>query len=68
MRRVAEASGVGGSAVNRDDGSVEVLLEGPADAVEGVIAYCADGPGNAEVSGVEIEHEEPQGVSGFRTG
>jgi acylphosphatase len=68
VRRIAEARGVAGTATNCDDGSVEVVLEGPADAVEGLIAYCAEGPDRAEVSGVEVAEEEPQGLEGFRTG
>ena len=50
VRRVAEARGVAGTAVNRDDGSVEVVLEGDREAVDELIAYCADGPERAEVS------------------
>jgi acylphosphatase len=68
VRRIAEARGVAGTAINREDGSVEVVLEGPEDAVEELIAYCADGPERAEVSGVEVAEEEPEGLAGFRTG
>ncbi len=57
-----------GSAVNRDDGSVEVVLEGRSDDVEALIAYCADGPERAEVSGLEVDEEEPLGEAGFSTG
>ncbi len=68
VRRLAVQRGVAGSATNLGDGSVEVVLEGPAEAVEGLIAFCADGPDRAEVSGVEVEEEDPQGESGFHTG
>ena len=45
VRRVAERHGVAGSATNELDGSVEVVLEGPAEAVAAVEAYCAEGRG-----------------------
>ncbi len=65
-RRRAETRGVAGWAANRDDGAVEVVLEGPADAVEAVVGYCRRGPSRAQVDTVEVLHEEPEGVSGFR--
>jgi acylphosphatase len=68
VRRIAEARGVAGAATNCDNGSVEVVLEGDEDAVEELIAYCAAGPERAEVSGVEVTEEEPEGLEGFRTG
>jgi acylphosphatase len=67
VRRLATARGIAGSATNLGDGSVEVVLEGPRDAVGDLIAYCAEGPDHAEVSGVEVEEEEPQGIEGFDT-
>lgn len=68
VRRLASELEVAGSAVNRDDGSVEVVLEGPREAVENVICFCADGPDLAEVSGVAVAEENPKGESGFSTG
>jgi acylphosphatase len=68
VRRIAEARGVSGTAVNRDDGAVEVVLEGEEGAVEELIAYCAGGPERAHVSEVEVSEEEPEGLEGFRTG
>jgi acylphosphatase len=67
VRRLATSLGLAGSATNRDDGSVEVVLEGPRDAVEDLIAYCAAGPDLADVSGIEVEDEEPRGIEGFDT-
>jgi acylphosphatase len=66
-REAAENEGVAGWARNCSDGSVEVVLEGPARAVESVIGYCRIGPGSAEVGSVDIDEEEPEGLSGFRT-
>lgn len=67
LRRLADSRGVAGSASNREDGSVEVVLEGPAGAVEELVAWCSDGPDRAEVSGVEVAAEEVEGRQGFRT-
>jgi acylphosphatase len=67
---VAEAAGnegVAGWAANRDDGSVEVVLEGPADAVASVVGYCRTGPVNARVDSADVREETPQGLSGFQT-
>ena len=64
-RRRAEAHGVRGSARNLDDGRVELVLEGDADAVRAVLEWAADGPPNARVSGVERRDEPPLGVDGF---
>jgi acylphosphatase len=68
VRRIALGRGVAGSATNLPDGAVEVILEGPPGPVEEVIAFCAEGPERAEVSGVEVAEEEPRGMSGFGTG
>lgn len=68
VRRVADARGVAGSATNLPDGSVEVVLEGPRQPVEELIAYCAEGPERAVVSRVENFEEEPRGETGFRIG
>ncbi len=64
-RRRAEIRGVAGWAANRADGAVEVVLEGPPDAVEAVVEYCRLGPSRAEVDSVEMREEEPEGLRGF---
>ena len=60
--------GVGGWARNRDDGTVEACFEGPSDAVERMVAFAREGPPAAEVSGVEVFEEEPEGLERFGTG
>jgi len=67
-RRKAESLGVSGWARNREDGAVEVVAEGEPDAVEALVDYVRRGPGRAEVSGVDVTEEEPEGLSGFRLG
>jgi acylphosphatase len=66
-RRKADALGVSGWASNRDDGAVEIVAEGEADAVEALVDYVRRGPGRAEVSDVDVSDEEPEGLSGFET-
>jgi len=64
-RQVATARDVSGSASNLDDGSVEIVLEGPADAVEQVIDWARVGPDAAQVDHVEVYEEQARGNSGF---
>ena len=65
-RQAARAAGVAGYAVNRDDGSVEIVLEGGADAVESVITFCRTGPDRARVRSVTVSTESPVGLGGFQ--
>jgi acylphosphatase len=66
-RESAENEGVSGWAANRDDGTVEVVLEGAPEAVESVIGFCRTGPMSADVTSVDVIEEEPEGLSGFET-
>jgi acylphosphatase len=66
VRAEAEARGVAGWARNDADGSVEVVLEGPEDAVAAVLARCRAGPPDARVDAVEVADEPPGGLRGFR--
>ena len=61
----AQSRGVSGWVRNRDDGSVEALFEGDADAVESMVEFCRSGPGRADVSDVDVEEREPEGLSSF---
>ncbi|HYZ80141.1 MAG TPA: acylphosphatase [Solirubrobacteraceae bacterium] len=65
-REAAQNEGVAGWASNRPDGSVEVVLEGPPDAVESVAGYVRRGPSSAQVDHVETHEETPEGLTGFR--
>jgi acylphosphatase len=64
-RDQAEAAGVAGWVTNRRDGTVEAVLEGDADAVECVIAWMQEGPSRAAVSRLDVDEEEPEGLTGF---
>jgi acylphosphatase len=67
VRRLATERGLAGSARNLPDGRVEVVLEGPEDAVDAVLAALsgADAPGT--VRRVDARREPMQGMRGFTT-
>jgi acylphosphatase len=67
-RREAARLGVAGWARNTADGTVEAVFEGPADAVDAMVAFVRGGPGHAEVSRVDVACEAPEGLSGFDVG
>jgi acylphosphatase len=65
-RQTARRHGVAGWVRNRDDGAVEVWLEGAADDLESVEAWVATGgPPAGEVDRVERTSVEPAGHEGF---
>jgi acylphosphatase len=66
--RQAQSRGVAGSAANRPDGTVEVVLEGEPDAVESLVRWCEQGPRGAVVERVDVLEEAPEGLRGFATG
>ena len=65
VRRAAETRGVAGWASNRPDGTVEVWLEGEADAVDSMLRVLHEGPPRAEIERVDVDEVEPDGLSGF---
>jgi acylphosphatase len=65
LRRMAVEAGVHGSARNTRDG-VDVVLEGPRDAVERLARWCRQGPPHAVVIHVQVEDEPPAGETEFR--
>ena len=65
-RREADGAGVAGWVKNRPDGKVEAAFEGPAEAVERLVAWCRRGPPSARVSGVDVHEEALQGERRFR--
>src|SRR5262245_21526441 len=50
---------------NEDDGSVLVHAEGPAAAVDALVAFLGEGPPLAEVEGVELEELKVEGHEQF---
>lgn len=68
VREEARRRGVAGRAVNRDDGTVAVRLEGEADAVDAVARACERGPDRARVERIERSEVAPEGLTRFETG
>jgi acylphosphatase len=64
-RQRAEAAGVAGWIRNTPDGTVEAVFEGDPEAVDEMVEFARRGPSRAEVANVQVEEEEPEGLSGF---
>ena len=64
-RDEARDRSVDGWVKNLDDGRVEAVFEGPADAVEEMIEWCHEGSARARVDDVEAEYGDPEGLDGF---
>ena len=56
--REARRRGVNGWVRNRSDGTVEALLQGTQDAVDGLVAWARTGPPSARVSDVQVSDGE----------
>lgn len=52
-RRIAQSLGLAGWVKNLFDGSVEVVAEGPEEALRELLAWCRQGPELARVERVE---------------
>lgn len=52
---IQHAAGLRGTVANRSDGSLECLIEGPAQLVEGLVDKLRTGPAHARVAEVEVE-------------
>ncbi len=55
-----------GEVRNLADGRVEAVFEGDPDAVLTMVNWTQVGPPRAEIVGIEILEEQPEGVTGFR--
>ncbi len=64
----ASRAGLAGWVRNRDDNTVEAVLEGESDAVERMLEWCRSGPSSASVEDVEVSEEEPEGLAEFEQG
>ena len=67
-RKQAQALSISGSAVNLDNGDVEVLAYGESAALDELRQWLRTGPPMADVSGVTDDPTEWQDVSGFSIG
>ncbi len=57
----ASALGLAGWVRNREDGSVELVAEGPRAQLDALLDWCRAGPTLARVEAVEPEFGEPTG-------
>jgi acylphosphatase len=65
-QRQAQALRVHGWVSNQADGSVEVVAEGPEDALGRLLLALWEGPAGASVGAVDVRHEPARGnLSGF---
>lgn len=62
---VARELGLSGWVRNRHDGSVEILAEGPEEAIEALIERCRQGPSGARVEQVQAEETDEAAPAGF---
>ena len=60
-KKTADDSKVSGWVRNKQDGSVEALLEGKEKSVKAVIEWCRKGPPVAHVRKVDIRFEDYKG-------
>ena len=64
-RREADRRGVAGWISNRPDGAVEAVFEGDPSAVSAMVDFASSGPRGADVSQVDVDEEEPEGLDRF---
>ena len=64
-REEAHRLDVSGWVRNAEDGSVEGVFEGEPEDVEAMISFVRSGPGSADVDGVDVDEEEPEGLRSF---
>ncbi|MEZ5933435.1 MAG: acylphosphatase [Alphaproteobacteria bacterium] len=64
--RTAERLGLDGWVRNRDDGSVEAVVAGPAGKVDAMIERCRQGPPAAKVTALHPSVHEGEVDPGFR--
>lgn len=67
VQRHARDLRLAGHAENLTDGRVEVMAEGPEDALELLLVRVRNGPTHALVDDVEVIWGEAGGVRGFHT-
>ncbi len=65
MQHVAQRAGATGWVRNLRDGRVEAEIEGADATVDAVLAWMAEGPPGARVTGAQVTEISPAGGAGF---
>jgi acylphosphatase len=65
-RQRARELGIAGWVRNTPDGRVEAVFEGPSKAVDEMVAWCRQGPDQADVREVDVRDEDPEGIDTFK--
>ena len=63
--KVAQQRGLNGWVKNLPNGQVEAVFEGSLMNVKEMIQWCHSGPTAAAPEQVQVEWEQPEGLSGF---
>jgi len=64
-REHALSLGLRGWVHNLPDGRVEAKLEGEPSAVRAMLGWLRKGPAHAQVDGIEVRPDEPEGLESF---
>ena len=65
MQEKARCLGITGWVRNREDSTVEAVVQGTADAIEEIIVWAKIGPAQAQVERVEQESVDPENFTEF---
>jgi acylphosphatase len=66
LAEAAQEAKLSGWVRNMADGSVEALLEGEREAVQGVVEWARRGPPGARVDSVEVRPVPAKNLKGFK--
>ena len=57
-KKIAESLGLNGYTKNMDDGTVEVVAQGPEEKIKELIEFCKKGPEMSNVKKIEFEFKK----------
>lgn len=59
-KKIAISLGLKGFVRNNEDGTVEIVAQGPSDKIKELIEFCKKGPEAAKVSKIDVKFENPK--------
>lgn len=65
VRDKALQLGLNGYTKNLENDDVEVVAEGDEDKIKEMVDYIKKGPGISSITGVQINHKEPENFKSF---